>query len=71
MMGAAAGIGFGVGAGLPIANSMAKTVPPAITPQPTASSSVERLQAIKTMLDNGLITQEEYNSKKSEILASI
>ena len=72
MMGAAAGIGLGVGAGLPIANSMAKTVVPAITTtQATASSSVERLQAIKTMLDNGLITQEEYNRKKSEILASV
>ncbi len=72
MMGAAAGIGLGVGAGLPIANSMAKTVTPVITTtQSTASSSVERLQTIKTMLDNGLITQEEYNQKKSEILSSI
>ena len=72
MMGAVTGIGLGVGAGLPFANSMAKAVMPAITTaQPPASSSVERLQAIKMMFDNGLITQEEYNSKKGEILASL
>jgi membrane protease subunit (stomatin/prohibitin family) len=68
MMGAAAGIGLGVGAGLPIANSMAQSI---TTPANLPSSPVERLQAIKTMLERGLITQGEYNRKKEEILASI
>lgn len=72
VMGAAAGIGLGVGAGIPIANSMAQTIAPAASATPQSPSLlVERLQAIKTMLDNGLITQEEYNRKKSEILASL
>ncbi len=67
-MGVAAGVGLGVGAGLPIANAMARNTAPAAQ---APSSPVERLQAIKAMLDAGLITQDEYDRKKSEILASV
>lgn len=73
MMGAATGIGLGVAAGIPIVNSMAKNIAPVVADasSQTPSSPVERLQTIKVMLDNGLITQEEYDRKKSEILASV
>ncbi len=32
---------------------------------------VERLSTIKSMLDNGLITEDEYNAKKKEILDNL
>ena len=72
IMGVATGIGLGVGAGIPVANSMAQNIIPATaTINKPAQSSVERLQAIKEMLDKGLISQDEYNRKKSEILAAL
>ncbi len=71
MMGAATGMGLGVGVGIPIANSIAQGITPLAPATHQATSPIERLKAIKTMLDNGLITQDEYNHKKSEILSAI
>ena len=43
---------------------------PKKTPQPVTSdnSYKEKLQLLKSMLDEGLITQEDYDKKKGEIL---
>ena len=51
---------------------MAQNIASAAAPAAqTNSSPVERLQALKAMLDGGLITQGEYDRKKSEILAAL
>lgn len=74
LMGAAAGIGLGVGAGFPLANAMAQTVTPAVqATQQNANTDTpaNKLLTLKTLLDNGLITQDEYNAKRAEIIASI
>lgn len=76
VMGAAAGIGLGVGAGLPLAHSMAQAVNPAVqaTQQnlnADANSPMEKMKMLKTLLDNGLLTQEEYNAKRTAIINSI
>ncbi len=74
VMGAATGMGLGIGAGLPLANSLAQAVTPAIqaTQQSTnPESPANKLLSLKSLLDNGLITQDEYNTKRAEIIASI
>ena len=35
------------------------------------STLIDRLSTLKTMLDNGLISAEEFNDKKKEIIASV
>jgi hypothetical protein len=44
--------------------------PPASAPSP-ASDPVAKLQQLKAMLDGGLITADEYNSKKADILSKM
>jgi len=76
--GAAAGAaqtGLGLGAGLAAAKAMADTfrassqAQPAQAPQGAgADDPVAVLRKLKDMLDGGLITQEEYDAKKKEIL---
>ena len=44
-----------------------KTAPPAEKPQPEKGAR-ERLRELKKMLDEGLITREDYDSKKQKIL---
>ena len=36
-----------------------------------SKSSVEKLEELKEMLDKGLITSQEYEAKKAEILAEM
>ena len=38
------------------------------TPEPAAEDPVAKLTQLKTMLDAGLITQEDYDNAKSKIL---
>jgi membrane protease subunit (stomatin/prohibitin family) len=67
------GLGMGVGAGLPIGNQMGQ----AMNVQPQQSSSelptdpMAKLQKMKQMLDTGLITQQDYDDKKKEILSQL
>lgn len=85
--GGGAGIGMGLGAGLGAGQAMggmfaASATQPAAAPQPVAQQPVaqsaapvkdpmETLKKLKAMVDNGLITQEEFDAKKKEILASM
>lgn len=41
------------------------------SPTPTPDDPVERLRKLKQMLEAGLITQDEFNTKKAEIVSSI
>jgi len=53
----------------------ARTLEPATpqpVPQPTSQDDpMEKLAKLKNMVDGGLITEEEYNTKKGEILAKM
>jgi hypothetical protein len=42
---------------------------PVESPQPPVEGPVQKLKHLKDMLDAGLISQEEYNSKKGDILS--
>ena len=39
-----------------------------LAPRPTGTSSAERLSELKTMRDKGLITEEEYQTKRRQVL---
>ena len=41
------------------------------SPKPIANDPMKRLEKLKALLDAGLITEEEYNEKKNEILKTI
>ncbi|WP_144107231.1 SPFH domain-containing protein [Paraburkholderia sp. BCC1886] len=75
--GGVAGIGAGIAAGAAIAQSMtgALNAPPH-TPQTTPPANpsndyVERLQQLKTLLDKGLVTEDDYAKAKADILAKL
>jgi len=55
---------------VPAAPPPAAPVPPAPAPR-EPGDAYARLEKLKQMLDNGLITEEEYNKKKSEILEQL
>jgi membrane protease subunit (stomatin/prohibitin family) len=80
--GAAAGtaqIGLGLGAGMAAARAMADSF--AAPAQPAggaqqaapgaAADPMSALKTLKELLDNGLITQEEYDTKRGEILSRL
>lgn len=62
-IGAFVGAGLGLGAGAPLGKQLAQGV---VDDAPT-----QRLQKLKQLLDAGLITQEEFNAKKQEILSTL
>ncbi len=67
------GLGMGVGAGMPIGQQMgqAMNIQPAQTPAQNGNDDMARLQKAKQLLDAGLITPEEFQAKKKEILDKI
>lgn len=83
--GGLAGAGLQVGAGVQLAKDIFAPQPNASVPQPNASvpepnasapeagdgDSAQRLRRLKSLLDDQLITQEEYDRKKEEILAQL
>ncbi len=44
------------------------TTPPPVHEEPKKDELTEKLKKLKTLFDNGLISQEEYNAKKLELL---
>ncbi|MBC7236899.1 MAG: SPFH domain-containing protein, partial [Chloroflexi bacterium] len=66
--------GLGLGTGLAAAKMMAETLSgasqqPAERAQAAQADPVATLKTLKELLDQGLISQEEYDSKKKEILS--
>ncbi len=49
----------------------ATPTPPAATEAPKADELTEKLKKLRTLFDNGLISQEEYNHKKLELLSDL
>jgi len=68
------GLGVGIGAAVPIGQQMGKSMDINLHGQNltnTENDHVARLQKVKQLLDAGLITPEEFQTKKKEILDNI
>jgi membrane protease subunit (stomatin/prohibitin family) len=82
MLGAGLGLGMGLGAGVPVGQQVGQAMQPSPPPSPPPPSPeqakpkaedegealVAKLKKLKKMLEDELITQEEYEAKKKEIL---
>jgi membrane protease subunit (stomatin/prohibitin family) len=66
------GAGIGLGAGLPIGQQLGQQMN-VNTPQQTAQddSPKLRLEKLKALFDDNLITEEDFNKRKTEILSEI
>lgn len=60
----------GLGAGMALGNTMAKTVENTINTVKHEKSKVEQLRELKSLLDENILTQEEFDSEKKRILNS-
>ena len=72
--GGLAGIGAGVGVGAAIGQAMATNMnaAPSATPQTTGNNDPQaRLAQLKALLDQGLITAEDYEKAKAEVLKQL
>ncbi|NTW84057.1 MAG: SPFH domain-containing protein [Chlorobiaceae bacterium] len=69
--GGTAGLGVGLGAGMGLGQAMSGMMNPMGTQQPAADDPVARLAKLKQMLDSSLISQEEYDAKKQQILSQM
>lgn len=73
-VGLGAGMGAGMGFGQMMQNSFSNTGGPRQQNQAQSADPNDpmvKLQKLKQLLDNGLITQDEYDAKKKDILASM
>ena len=69
LLGAGMGLTMGAGMGQVIPNMVNQTMGQAqAAPQPASVDPVERLSRLKEMLSKELISQEEYDAKKADIL---
>jgi membrane protease subunit (stomatin/prohibitin family) len=67
-----AGAGVGLGAGMSLGQMMTQTMQSGgQAAQAAADDPMAKLQQLKKMLDSGLITQDEYDQKKADILAQM
>ncbi|MFK5947861.1 MAG: SPFH domain-containing protein [Methylococcales bacterium] len=71
--GGAAGIGMGMGAGIGLGQSMAQTMTQQnnMAPQTTSNDAMSKLKQLKNMFEAELITEQEYQAKKQDILDQI
>jgi membrane protease subunit (stomatin/prohibitin family) len=79
--GGLAGIGAGLGAGVTIGQVMGQTMAGAMNPAapaaaaapaaPAGESIEDRLGKLKGLLDKGLISQDDYDSTKAELLKKL
>ena len=72
-LGSLVGAGIGLGAGLPIGQQMGQNMDIKAGTQPAKEekSSVDKLKELKALMDEGLITEDEFNKKKDEIISSL
>lgn len=75
--GGLAGMGAGIGVGVGVGQSMAGAMAGMMHPQPAAAQTAAaqdpqvKLTQLKTLLDNGLISQEDYDRAKAEVLKQL
>ena len=58
----------GLGAGLAFGNTIAQNVQNASNPDNQAKSKAEQLRELKELLDEGILTQAEFDAEKKHIL---
>jgi membrane protease subunit (stomatin/prohibitin family) len=74
LLAAGLGLGVGVGAGGPIGQKLGQVVNESIAPPagaPAAADPMARLKKLKEMLEAGLITAEDFERKKKEIVDAL
>lgn len=76
LAGIAAGLGVGAGIGQTMAGAMAGTMagmmqPPFQAAAPAAEDPQAKLLKLKTLLDNGLISEQDYETAKAEVLKQL
>lgn len=69
--GGLAGVGAGVGVGAAIGQAMATNMNAAATAPAVGNDPQARLAQLKTLLDQGLITAEDYEKAKAEVLKQL
>jgi len=69
-VGAMLGAGIGLGAGLPLGSQIGQKLD-INEKQNTTQDPTDRLKKLKDMLEQGLITEEQFNLKRDEILKDI
>lgn len=69
--GDAMGMGAGLAMGQAMMNAMSQPQAPAAPAAPAADDLATRLGKLKTLLENDLISQEDFDAKKAEILSQI
>lgn len=58
----------GLGAGMALGNTMAYNIQSTSSPTESTKSKAEQLREIKALLDEGILTQEEFDAEKKTIL---
>lgn len=71
LMGAGIGLSMGAGLGNMIPEVMGDAMKQASPKQPEQTGPAARLQALKELKEQGLISEEEFNAKRAEIIGSI
>ena len=71
LMGAGLGLGAGLAAGTPIGQQIGSAMNVQPTQTPAQDDPMAKLQKLKQMFDNDLITQDEYEQKKKQVLDSM
>ena len=74
LAGLGAGVGVGLGMGQMMANTMAQTMSEVAQPAaaaPATEDPTAKLAKLKTMLDQNLITQADYDTVKAEVLKKL
>jgi antifreeze protein, type I len=75
LAGIGAGLGVGAGVGQAMAGAMAGMMQPAAQPaqnvQTTSEDPQAKLTKLKSLLDGGLISQEDYDKAKAEVLKQL
>lgn len=69
--GGTAGMGVGLGAGLGLGQAMSGMMNNIGVQQPASDDPVAKLAKLKQLLDNNLISQQEYDAKKQQILSQL
>lgn len=68
-VGAMLGAGIGLGAGLPVGSQLGQQLD--VSPDDGSSQQVDKLRKLKSMLDEGLITPEQFEQKRDQILEEL
>ena len=68
-LGSMLGAGIGLGAGLPIGGQLGQQLN--VSPDKSEEDSTDKLRKLKALLDEGLITQEQFDAKRDQILGDL